>query len=144
MPALSESRPLRLFVLSALYLAQGLPWGFISVSYVVFLTDLGLDNDAIGSALALAYLPWSFKLVAGPFLDRIPVGRFGRRRPVIIVAELLMGATLLLLLGVDPVKEQGLVKVRRGRILIMNRDGLLDIAGKFYGVPEAELLRLLG
>lgn len=41
-------------------------------------------------------------------------------------------------------KEQGLVKVRRGRILIMNRDGLLDIAGKFYGVPEAELLRLLG
>jgi CRP-like cAMP-binding protein len=41
-------------------------------------------------------------------------------------------------------KAQGHVKVRRGRILILNRDGLLAVAGKFYGVPEAELLRLLG
>ncbi|MEQ1696667.1 MAG: Crp/Fnr family transcriptional regulator [Hyphomicrobiaceae bacterium] len=41
-------------------------------------------------------------------------------------------------------KLQGHVKVRRGCIVILNRDGLLDVAGKFYGVPEAELARLLG
>lgn len=41
-------------------------------------------------------------------------------------------------------KLQGHITVRRGRIVIVNRDGLLDVAGKFYGVPEAELARLLG
>lgn len=111
MRALSDSRPLRLLVFTALYFAQGLPWGFISVGYVVFLTDLGLDNTAIGKALAVAYLPWSFKIVAGTLLDRLPNSRFGRRRPIIIGAQLAMGATLLLLLGVDPASQQGLVSI---------------------------------
>jgi CRP-like cAMP-binding protein len=39
-------------------------------------------------------------------------------------------------------QEQGLLKVHRGAITILNRAGLLTIADKFYGVPEAELERL--
>lgn len=109
MPTLSESRLLRYITFGALYLAQGVPWGFIAVGYVVFLTDLGLDNTAIGSAVGLAYLPWSFKIVWGPIIDRFPSARFGRRRPYIIAAELLMGATLLLLLLVDPKRDLALV-----------------------------------
>jgi PAT family beta-lactamase induction signal transducer AmpG len=102
MPALSESRRLRFLVLTMLYVAQGLPWGFISVGYVVFLTDLGLDNTAIGAALGLAYTPWSFKILAGPVLDRMGSTRWGRRRPFILVAQLLMGLSLLGLLAIDP------------------------------------------
>lgn len=102
MPALSEHRALRLLVLTALYLAQGLPWGFISVGYVVMLTDLGLDNTAVGAALGLAYLPWSFKIVAGPVLDRFSHSPWGRRRPFIVVAQALMALSLLGLLAVDP------------------------------------------
>jgi PAT family beta-lactamase induction signal transducer AmpG len=102
MPALSESRFLRLFTFTALYLAQGVPWGFISVGYVVLLTDLGLDSAAIGAAIGLAYLPWSFKILWGPLLDAVPQLRIGRRRPFIIAAELLMGVTLVGLMLVDP------------------------------------------
>lgn len=46
--------------------------------------------------------------------------------------------------AIASLKEQGLVKVHRGAITILNRPGLIAIADKFYGVPEAELLRLLG
>lgn len=79
-PVLSESRLWRLITLSALYFAQGVPWGFIAVGYVVFLSDQHLDNAAIGDAIGLAYVPWSFKIFAGPFLDRVASTRFGRRR----------------------------------------------------------------
>ena len=109
MPTLSDHRGLRLSTFSALYFAQGVPWGFISVGYVVLLADLGLDNAAVGAALGLAYLPWSFKILWGPLLDAVPQLRFGRRRPFIIGAELLMGLTLLALLPLDPVTQLGWV-----------------------------------
>lgn len=41
-------------------------------------------------------------------------------------------------------QDQGLVKVLRGAIVIVDREGLETVADKFYGVPEAELKRLLG
>lgn len=109
MPALSESRLLRFLMFGALYFAQGLPWGFISVGFVVFLTDQGMSNEAIGGVIGLAYLPWSFKILFGPVLDWLPPSRFGRRRPYIIAAELLMGASLLLLLPLDPVGQLSLM-----------------------------------
>jgi len=99
---LSESRMLRLVTFAALYFAQGVPWGFVTVAYVVFLTDQGLGKSDVGGAIAIAYLPWAFKVFAGPIIDRFPTRRFGRRRHFIIGAELLMGATLLFLPFVDP------------------------------------------
>jgi MFS transporter, PAT family, beta-lactamase induction signal transducer AmpG len=111
MPALSQSRFLRLLTFSALYLAQGVPTGFISVGYVVFLTDQGLNNEAIGSAIGLMSIPWSFKILWALLLDRTAVTRFGRRRPFIIGAELAMGASLLLLLFFDPKRDLSLIGV---------------------------------
>jgi PAT family beta-lactamase induction signal transducer AmpG len=108
---LVTSRLTRLVVLAALYFAQGIPWGFISVGYVVFLTDQGASNTAVGSALALAYLPWSFKWLVGPFIDRFPSRLFGRRRPYIVVAQFLMGLTILALIAIDPARHLGWVSV---------------------------------
>ncbi len=98
---------MRFITFGALYFAQGVPWGFIAVGFVVFLTDLGLDNTAVGSALGLAYLPWSFKVVFGPLIDRFPSRRWGRRRPFIITAELGMGLSMLALLLVSPAEQLG-------------------------------------
>jgi len=102
MPTLAESRQLRLLTLTAMYFAQGIPWGFISVGYALLLADLGLGNAAVGAAMGMAYLPWSFKILWGPLLDSMPSLRFGRRRPFIIAAEAGMGLTLLALIPLDP------------------------------------------
>nr|QDA77047.1 major facilitator superfamily protein [Jahnella sp. MSr9139] len=109
MPALSQSRFLRFLTFGALYLAQGLPAGFASVGYVIFLTDQGLGNEAIGSAMGLMALPWTFKILWAPLLDRVSSTRFGRRRPFIILAQLAMGITLLLLALLDPRRELALI-----------------------------------
>lgn len=139
MKTLTQSRFWRLVVLGALYLAQGVPWGFISVGYVVYLTDLGLDNTAIGSALALAYLPWSFKIVWGPLIDRFPSLRFGRRRHFIVLSQALMGLSMLALVLVDPRRQLGLVSA----ILFVNNTvaSMQDVATDALAVdvlPEHE------
>ena len=85
-----------------LYLAQGIPWGFLAGGYRVFLIDRGLNNEAIGTVMQVAYLPWTFKVFFGPLLDRYRGGPFGRRRPFIVFAEIMMGLPLLALAAVDP------------------------------------------
>jgi len=109
MKSLSESRWLRFAFFGLLYVAQGIPWGFISKGYTIFLTDQGLTNEALGSVMQVAYLPWSFKILTGPLLDRYRGGRFGRRRPFIVIAEMLMGLPLFTLALADPTRQLGLV-----------------------------------
>jgi CRP-like cAMP-binding protein len=41
-------------------------------------------------------------------------------------------------------ERRGLVTTRRGQLTLVNRAGIEQIAGSFYGTPEAELKRLLG
>ena len=41
-------------------------------------------------------------------------------------------------------ERRGLVTTRRGQLTVANRSGIEQIAGSFYGTPEAELRRLLG
>jgi CRP-like cAMP-binding protein len=41
-------------------------------------------------------------------------------------------------------ERRGLVTTRRGQLTVTNRRGIEQIAGSFYGTPEAELRRLLG
>jgi CRP-like cAMP-binding protein len=40
-------------------------------------------------------------------------------------------------------ERKGLVTTRRGQLTIVNRAGIEQVAGSFYGTPEAELKRLL-
>ena len=125
-PSLTESRFLRFLSFAALYFAQGIPWGFVAEGYVVFLTDQGLDNTAVGGAMALAYMPWAFKIIWGPLIDRFPSARFGRRRPYIIGAEFLMGATMLVLLAINPKSGLNIV----GAVLFLHNTfaALQDVA----------------
>ena len=45
---------------------------------------------------------------------------------------------------VDPRYLSYQVTTRRGQLTVANRSGIEQIAGSFYGTPEAELRRLLG
>ncbi|HVV28889.1 MAG TPA: Crp/Fnr family transcriptional regulator [Rhizomicrobium sp.] len=41
-------------------------------------------------------------------------------------------------------EDRGLVTARRGQLTLVDRAGMEQVAGSFYGVPEAELQRLFG
>jgi PAT family beta-lactamase induction signal transducer AmpG len=61
--------------------------------------------------MGIAAAPWAFKILFGLVLDRVPTTRFGRRRPFVVLAQFGMGATLLLLLLVDPRRDLRLVSL---------------------------------
>ena len=96
--SLAERRWLRLFTLCALYVAQGIPWGFTATTIPAYLAERGLDNAAVGGALAMTTLPYSFKWVWGPIIDAFTLPRFGRRRPWIVFAQGMMALTILSLI----------------------------------------------
>ena len=79
---LAEDRPLRLLTLCGLYVAQGIPWGFVTVTFAAWLAApaQGMTTEQIGPILAVATLPWSFKFLWGPLMDRYTIASMGRRR----------------------------------------------------------------
>jgi len=93
---LSESRPLRLFTLFVLYVAQGVPIGLFWSAIPAWMAANGADASDVGYVLGLTALPWTLKLVNGFIMDRYTLLAMGRRRIWIIGAQLLM---VLLLCG---------------------------------------------
>ncbi len=91
--SLAERRWLRLFTLCVLYLAQGIPWGFMAITLPTYLAGHGLDAGAVGAALAMTTLPYSFKWVWGPLMDAFTIPSLGRRRPWILFAQGMMALT---------------------------------------------------
>jgi len=62
------SRRHKITLLVALYLAQGLPYGFFTIALPTLLRQAGYSLKMI-SALSLLYLPWALKFAWAPYLD---------------------------------------------------------------------------
>lgn len=91
----------KLFVLSTLYFVQGLPFGFQATALPVYLRQEGMSLEGIGLASALA-LPWMFKFIWGPWVDRYGSPRFGRRRSWILPLQLAIALVCAAAAWVEP------------------------------------------
>ena len=104
---LSESRKCRLSTFCALYVAQGIPWGFMLITLPAYLaSEFKLDDTEIGNLKAIILIPWSFKLIWAPIMDNFTIRSMGKRRPWIIGAEILMAASLLTMMGLGDLSEK--------------------------------------
>ncbi|HEY5678801.1 MAG TPA: MFS transporter [Pseudomonadales bacterium] len=86
-PVLTSSFGLRMSAFTALYLAQGVPIGLFSIALPAWLVEQGADAADIAALVAVTGLPWAFKLIAGPFMDRFSFPAMGRRRPWVMGAQ---------------------------------------------------------
>jgi len=84
---LVESYRARVLTLCALYVAQGIPWGFITVTFVTYLAVEGVEAGQLAFLLTLGTLPWSVKFLWGPIIDRYQFPGMGKRRPWILIAQ---------------------------------------------------------
>jgi PAT family beta-lactamase induction signal transducer AmpG len=87
MTSLSASRRVRLFAFTAFYVAQGIPIGLITVAMPAWLAANGVGAGDVASFAAITGLPWGFKLLAGPMMDRFRFPALGGRRPWVILAQ---------------------------------------------------------
>lgn len=91
-----HGRGYKLTLLTSLYLAQGLPYGFFTQALPVLLREAGYSLKAI-SATSLLFLPWALKFLWAPFVDH-----WGTRRRWLLSLQLAATAGALLIAGLDP------------------------------------------
>ncbi|MFC4310112.1 MFS transporter [Steroidobacter flavus] len=90
------TRTSKITLLIALYMAQGLPFGFFTLALPVLLREAGYSLTQI-SALSLVSLPWILKFFWAPVLDHT-----GTRRAWLIFFQCASIAGALLLTQADP------------------------------------------
>jgi PAT family beta-lactamase induction signal transducer AmpG len=104
----SPSRPGRLaawhrgIAVLILGFASGLPLALTGQALQAWLTVDGLDLAQIGF-LSLLGLPYTFKFLWAPLMDRVDLPLFGRRRGWIVLTQVLLAIALFVLAGVSPV-----------------------------------------
>ncbi len=103
---LADSSRIRYATGAMMYFAQGIPAGLLSIAIPAWLASQGVSAGEIGSYLAVIVLPWVFKLVTGPLMDRYEFLAMGRRRPWVLGAQLGLSLSLLALMLVENPAEQ--------------------------------------
>ena len=94
---------LRVLALSSLYFAQGVPWGFMAITLPAYLADRGLDTTVVATTMAMTTLPYTFKWVWGPVIDSFTIPALGRRRPWILLAQLMMALTVIGMIAIPDI-----------------------------------------
>ncbi len=91
----------RLLVVTVLGFASGLPLALTGQAMQAWLTVDGIDIAAIGF-LSLVGLPYTFKFLWAPLMDRFELPWLGRRRGWLVLTQLALAGVLLLLAGTSP------------------------------------------
>jgi PAT family beta-lactamase induction signal transducer AmpG len=87
-PALSDHTVLRYFNFIALYVAQGIPEGMAFFGIPAWMAMNGKTPGEISAFVVAFGLPWSFKMVVAPLMDRYSYLPMGRRRPWVLFGQL--------------------------------------------------------
>lgn len=87
-PALSENSFLRYFNFIALYFAQGVPEGMLFFGIPAWMAMNGKTPGEIAGFAVACGLPWSFKFIVAPLMDRYTYLPMGRKRPWVLMGQI--------------------------------------------------------
>ena len=102
---LTDNKFARVFTLCAMYFSQGMPFGFVTYLLASYMAGKGFDVKTVADLTAFSILPWAFKFVWGPLIDRFTIRSMGKRRPWIIFAQLCMMLTLVAMIFIPDLTE---------------------------------------
>lgn len=115
---LSQNSLWRIATLCVLYVAQGIPFGFVTITLAAFLAQQGASEKDVASLIMVTTLPWSFKWVWGPVIDRFGVPFLGRRRPWILLAQSFMAAAIVAILLMPDLSDH--LRLLYAAVLVLN------------------------
>jgi MFS transporter, PAT family, beta-lactamase induction signal transducer AmpG len=95
------ARLARLVVVALLGFASGLPLALTGQAMQAWLSVEGLDIATIGF-LGLVGLPYTFKFLWAPLMDRFELPLLGRRRGWLVLTQLALAGLLMLMAGTSP------------------------------------------
>ena len=105
-PALSEHPFFRYFSFAILYVAQGIPEGMTYFGIPAWMAMNGKTPGEIGAFIGVIGIPWSFKILVAPLMDRFSFLPMGRRRPWVLFGQFgLMVSFIAMSLVPDPLNN---------------------------------------
>jgi PAT family beta-lactamase induction signal transducer AmpG len=109
LPVLAESAFLRYFNFIALYFTEGLPQGMLFIGIPAWMAMEGNTPGEIGGFAVACSLPWTFKFVVAPLMDRYTYLPMGRKRPWVLFGHLgLVGGLIGMAFVPDPLNNLNL------------------------------------
>ena len=110
MPSLTEHTFFRYFSFAILYTAQGLPEGMTYFAIPAWMAMNGKSAAEIGAFVGVVGIPWSFKIIVAPLMDRFSFLSMGRRRPWVLFGQFgLVVSFILMGLVPDPMNNLSLL-----------------------------------
>ncbi|KQW35673.1 MFS transporter [Rhizobacter sp. Root404] len=100
-PRFSAATAYRLVVVTALGFASGLPLALTGQAMQAWLSVSGVDIATIGF-LSLVGLPYTFKFLWAPLMDRFELPWLGRRRGWLVLTQLLLAGALMWMAATSP------------------------------------------
>ena len=128
-PALSEHKNLRYFSFIALYFSQGIPEGITFLAIPAWMAINGKSAIEIATYGAIIAIPFSFKIILAPIMERFTFLSMGRRRPWLLFGQFGIFCSLIGLSFVpDPLNNltQLIVAVVCVHVFIMFQDIATD------------------
>jgi MFS transporter, PAT family, beta-lactamase induction signal transducer AmpG len=105
-PSLSENKLLRYFNFIALYFAQGIPEGMLLFGIPAWMAMNGKTPGEIAGFAIACGLPWSFKFIIAPLMDRYTYLPMGRKRPWVMLGQLgLIASCIYMAFVPDPLNN---------------------------------------
>lgn len=106
MKSLSNNTFLRYFAFVALYFAQGIPEGMLYFGIPAWMAMNGKTPGEIASFAVACGLPWSFKFIIAPLMDRYTYLAMGRKRPWVLLGQVgLIGSCIYMAYVPDPLNN---------------------------------------
>lgn len=127
LPILSTNTFFRYFSFAVLYVAQGIPEGITYFAIPAWMAMNGKSPGEIGAFVGMLGIPWSFKFLIAPLMDRYTFLPMGRRRSWVLVGQLgLLFSFLLLGMVPDPLNNLSLLMA--GGFLVSFFGAFQDVA----------------
>lgn len=124
-----NQRTFRLIFIWILGFASGLPLALTTSALQAWLTVDGIDTATIGF-LSLVGLPYTFKFLWAPLMDRFEPPFLARRKGWLFITQILIAATLAFLSTLSP--SQGIQAVALGAVLLAFLSASQDIVIDAY------------
>jgi len=131
-------RSKRVGMLIALGFASGLPLALTRTTLSAWMTNAGVDLKTIG-LFSLVTLPYSFKFVWAPLLDRFSLPVLGRRRGWMVLAQACLLAGIWMMSEINP--QQAPLAIATMAVLVAFFSASQDVAADAYRtdvLPPAE------
>jgi MFS transporter, PAT family, beta-lactamase induction signal transducer AmpG len=126
-PVLSTHTFFRYFSFAILYVAQGIPEGITYFAIPAWMAMNGKSPGEIGAFVGVLGIPWSFKFIVAPLMDRYTFLPMGRRRAWVLFGQLGLVVSFLCL-GMVPDALNNLSLLMAGGFMVSFFGAFQDVA----------------